>query len=165
MFLSSRIRDADRSFLLKWGGSVWPNTLHLNSAAKRVIYYPCCASCSPRALFIERLCNFHPAEILFLNIRGTLQKHYRKIFMHALRRSHDSGLLTFVWNKLRFSWPPAHWWCTETSIIGLIIGMFLMNKSCVLDVLTHFCLFCIVTCILHRWKIVRLEQYSGFSTN
>lgn len=131
MFLSSRIRDADRSFLLKWGGSAWPNTLHLNSAAMRVIYYPCCASCSPRTLFIERLCNFHPAEIRFLNIRGTLQKHYRKIFMHALRRSHDLGSLKFVGKRLRFSWPPAHCWCTETNTIGLN-ATFWMNKSCVL---------------------------------
>jgi len=116
VFLSSRIRGADRSFLLKWGGSAWPNTLHLNSAAMRVIYYPCCASSSPRALFIERLCIFHPAEILFLDIRETLQKHYGKIFMHALR-SHDLALLTFVGKRLRFSWPPAQCWCTETNRI------------------------------------------------
>lgn len=139
VFLSSRIRDADRSFLLKWGGSAWPNTLHLNSAAKRVIYYPCCASCSPRALFIERLCNFHPAEILFLNIRGTLQKHYRKIFMHALR-SHDSGLLTFVGKKLRFSWPPCSLSMYRNKHNRTQRHVFNEQKLC-----THFCVFCIVT--------------------
>lgn len=149
MFLSSWIRDADRSFLLKWGGSARPNTSHLNSAAKRVIYYPCCASCSPRALFIERLCNFHLAEIPFLNISKrtiteTLQKQYRKVFMQtcvciALRRS-QFGFANICQEEIMLFVTPARCRCNRNkhTRIGLK-GTFLMNKS-VLHLLTHFCM-------------------------
>lgn len=179
VFLSSRIRDADRSFLLKWGGSAWPNTSHLNSAAKRVIYYPCCASCSPHALFIERLCNFHPAEIPFLNISKrtiteTLQKQYRKIFMqtcinhlksacNALRRSHGLGLLTFVRKRLCFLWPSAHCRCNRNkhTTIGLK-GTFLINKS-VLDLLTRFCV-CFLYCYIMLWYVIIVFYKDGHLT-